>query len=164
MNKIKILNIVFCLLYPISVVAQIDSSETMRQTIVNVFSKERDLAVFYRKSSIPKSLKKKLKSTFNGFRIVNPNKEYRKTDVVRNPFLPNNQMVFLIQNKEHYALIFMNGGRGLSTYFVYSKIVSNKIEIMKVYTINKTETVEDFLLNIALGKFYSVNSQSLKKL
>lgn len=151
--------ILFCLVFTlihISIFAQGDSSDSVKQMILGIYSLEKDsLLVSYKKSAIPKSLKKELKERFGDFRIVNPNCKYRTSDVVRNPFLPNKQMVFIIRNGEYYSLVFRQGGRAHSTYFVFSKIVSNKVEIMRVYNIrNKVTTVDEFLTDVAIGKFW----------
>jgi hypothetical protein len=145
--------------FNISTFAQVDTLRTIEQTVMDIYSMENDsLEVFYKTSSIPKSLKKELRIMFGDFKIVSFNEDYRKTDVVRNPVLPNKQMLFLIQKDDYYALVFRKGGRALSTYFVFAKIVSKKVVDMHIYTIsNKIETVDNFLLNISSGKFYSAD-------
>ena len=81
--------------------------------------------VYYNKNKIPRPLIKSLKNKFDGnFKIVNPGKKYRKTDVSRNIFLPNNQLIFLLKRDSYYGLIFKHGGRALITYFVFAEINS----------------------------------------
>ncbi|MFV0599994.1 MAG: hypothetical protein ACK5M0_09790 [Bacteroidales bacterium] len=165
-NKMKILKqILSCLalsLIHFTICAQevsADSSNSIKEMIIDIYSVEKDsLSVSYKKSEIPKSLKKELKKKFDNFRIVNPNCEYRKTDVIRNQFLPNKQLVFIIKYGEYYSLVFREGGRAHSTYFVFSKIVSNRVKIISIYNIrNKVSTVEEFLSDISIGNFWIVS-------
>ena len=157
----KLKQILSCLalsLINLSICAQEVSSDSIKEMIINIYSIDKDsLSVSYKKSAIPRSLKKELKKKFGDFRIVNPDCEYRKTDVVRNPFLPNKQLVFIIKYGEYYSLVFKKGGRAHSTYFVFSKIVSNKVKIIAIYYVRKITTVEEFLADISIGKFRIVS-------
>lgn len=139
------------------VFSQIDTSQ-MSFLISTALSEKDNMIVFYKKNNIPKVLKKSLSEKFeDNFRIANPNKSYQKTDVINNPFLPSRQMLFLIKNNNYYFFVFRQGGRGLSTYFVFSEILNNSINNMNIFNINNDiMTVEDFIQTIKLSKFYPI--------
>ncbi len=136
--------------------SQIDTSQ-MRILISTALVEKDNMIVFYKKNNIPKVLKKNLSEKFeDNFRIANPNKSYQKTDV-NNNFLPSRQMLFLIKNNNYYFFVFRQGGRGLSTYFVFSEIFNNSINNMNIFNINNDiMTVEDFIQTIKLSKFYPI--------
>ena len=136
--------------------SQIDTSQ-MRILISTALVEKDNMIVFYKKNNIPKVLKKSLSEKFeDNFRIANPNKSYQKTDV-NNNFLPSRQMLFLIKNNNYYFFVFRQGGRGLSTYFVFSEILNNSINNMNIFNINNDiTTVEDFIQTIKLSKFYPI--------
>ena len=136
--------------------SQIDTSQ-MRILISTALVEKDNMIVFYKKNNIPKVLKKNLSEKFeDNFRIANPNKSYQKTDV-NNNFLPSRQMLFLIKNNNYYFFVFRQGGRGLSTYFVFSEILNNSINNMNIFNINNDiTTVEDFIQTIKLSKFYPI--------
>jgi len=114
--------------------------------------------VYYNRIFIPRILKKKLREHYHiCFRIANPKRLYRKTDVIRIPFLPNKQMLFLIKNKTKYVLVYHQGGRGHHTKFVFVEIVSSKIVYFKVcYVLANIKTVSDFLEQVITQKKYLI--------
>ena len=150
-----------CILFFVGISNVFAQRDTLEQKIMEIYTFENnDLKVFYKKSAIPTAMKKALKVKYGDtfcFSIVNPNKNYRKNDVIINPFLPSKQMLFLIRSGEYYALVFNKGGRGHSTHFVFCKIISKEIVDIKIYYINKTDTVEDFLLNIQFQNIRPIN-------
>ena len=117
-----------------------------------------NMTVYYKKSKIPRVLRKSLAEEFGGnFRIANPNKQYRKTDVVRNPFLPTRQMVFLITINNYYLFVFKQGGRGHSTYFVFSEVVNNTVSQINMFNVrNSITALPDLIQAIELNKIYPI--------
>ena len=88
--------------------------------LCSIFSITEDThsKVYYKKSAIPTSVKKVIetKEKFGcPFKISNPHQRYRSNDVVINSLLPNNRLVFLIQNGNSYVVVFEHGGRGKCT-------------------------------------------------
>jgi hypothetical protein len=118
--------------------------------------------VFYNRRHIPRVLKKTIKEYFNSdFRIANPNRRYNSTDVIY-PLLPNKQMLFLIKNKNRYALVYERGGGRIShTVFIYAEIISSKVIHFKVFNVRTIVTsVDDFLNKVIIQKKYVINKEN----
>ena len=115
--------------------------------------------VYYNKSKIPRVLKKTLGTKFGKkFRIANPNMQYRKTDVTKKRFLPSRQMKFLAVVDNYYLLVFKQGGKAHSTYFVFSEVVNNVVcQINIFYISNNVESVQDLIQAIESDKIYPTN-------
>ncbi|MCL2132161.1 MAG: hypothetical protein FWH36_06910 [Lentimicrobiaceae bacterium] len=152
--------IFFCVGINKEILAQQDTLGLTEQKIMEIYTVEnQNLEIFYKKHSIPKPMKKALKIKYGDvfcFSIANSGKNYRKNDVIKNPFIPSKQMLFLIRSGEYYALVFNKGGKGHSTHFVFCRIISKEIVEMKIYYIFKSDTVEDFLSEIQNQKFRPV--------
>lgn len=131
---------------------------TIENKIIQIFSNKDSLEIYYKKNKIPRSLIKVLKIKFEeNFKMANPGKPYRKTDVitVNNIFLPDKQLIFLIKKDNYYGLVFRHGGRGFVTYFVFAEINSKKIKELWFYTItNKIQDVDEFIQELKAERFY----------
>ena len=115
----------------------------------------QNLKIFYKKSFIPRSLKEVIIKEYGKFSMANPNKNYTKTDVIRNPFLPMSQMVFLIRYEDYYALVFRQGGRARGGRFIFCRIIEEEVVIIKKYSIyERINTIEEFISRIQSQKFY----------
>ena len=118
----------------------------------------KKMDVYYNKSKIPRVLKKTLGAIFGKkFRIANPNLQYRKTDVASLD-LPSRQMKFLAVVDNYYLLVFKQGGKAHSTYFVFSEVVNNVVcQINIFYISNNVESVQDLIQAIESDKIYPTN-------
>jgi len=159
MKKFFLLILFFCFKYLIAQNIPLENNFTSKDVIIELFSNKDSIEVYYNKNKIPRPLIKSLKNKFDGnFKIVNPGKKYRKTDVSRNIFLPNNQLIFLLKRDSYYGLIFKHGGRALITYFVFSEINFKNINKLQFYTISsKITNVDEFIEELKSGKFYPSN-------
>ncbi|TRW25848.1 hypothetical protein FMM05_06400 [Flavobacterium zepuense] len=113
------------------------------------------ILTFYKKSSIPKVLKKALKKRYSNFRIANPGKKFRETDVVSNAHLPPRQLLFTVRNANYCSVVYRQGGRSLGTYFAFSEIIDNKVTLLHVYYLSgpTINTYDDFVNAIRQGNF-----------
>jgi hypothetical protein len=161
----KLIVLTFCLLIQIISYSQNESTEQYCKGIEIFVRDSINNEFYYSKRSIPEILKKSIKKYFDSdFYIANPSKKYNKTDVIRNPILPNKQMLFLIQNQNKYALIYRRGGRCLQTYFIFAEIESSEVVLFKVFNINNSIcTVDDFLDQVVSQKKYRENKENIKE-
>lgn len=77
-------------------------------------SEDSSSTLHYRKSAIPAFMKEALVSQDwfgERFKMANPHGDFNRTDVVRNPYLPNKRMVFLLRNGGSYIFVYEYGGR-----------------------------------------------------
>ena len=77
-------------------------------------SEDSSSTLYYKKSAIPAFMKEALVSQDwfgEEFKMANPHASFNRTDVVRNPHLPNKRMVFLLRNGGTYVLVYEYGGR-----------------------------------------------------
>lgn len=129
-----------------------------KEKVKEVFLENRENnKVFYRKSAIPRALRNALNKKFDErFRIANPQRKFRRTDVVTNPLLPDKQLNFIIRNGDYYALVYKQGGRGFHGVFIFAEISSGKVIDFTFYSVSPyTETEEDFLSKIEENKYYN---------
>jgi uncharacterized membrane-anchored protein YitT (DUF2179 family) len=83
--------------------------------------------------------------------------------MVRNIFLPNNQLIFLLKRDNYYGLVFNHGGRALITYFVFAEIIDKNINELQFYTVSsKITNVNEFIEELKSGKFYPSNWLNFK--
>lgn len=147
-NYFLFLLFVFCQ----SIGQQKTEQVSLKELMIENFSHENEqIQVSYKKSSIPKALKKSLKKKFGDFRIANPGKKFRATDVVSNPLLPSKQLVFTLKKDNFFGIVFVQGGKGRSMYFAFSEIVSGKELNYQVYAIKDIEKPEDLYKLIEKG-------------
>lgn len=100
MKKFFLLILFFCFKDLIAQNNPLENNFTSKDRIIEIFYIKDSINVYYNKNKIPRPLIKALKNKFDGnFNIVNPGKKYRETDVVRNIFLPNNQLIFLLKKE-----------------------------------------------------------------
>ena len=103
--------------------------------------------VYYKKSAIPTSVKKIIETREKfgcPFRISNPHRRYRSNDVITNFLLPNNRLVFLIQNGNIYVVVFEHGGRGKCTYCAIVD-TANKSMTYRIVPKNVVSSYNDFV-------------------
>lgn len=164
MKKIFLLILFFCFNYLIAQNNPLENNLTSKDRIIENFYIKDSINVYYNKNKIPRPLIKALKNKFDGnFNIVNPGKKYRKTDVVRNIFLPNNQLIFLLKRDNYYGLVFKQGGRALITYFVFAEIIYKNVNELQFYTVSsKITNVNEFFEELKSGKFYPSNWLNFK--
>ncbi len=164
MKKFFLLILFFCFKDLIAQNNPLENNFTSKDRIIEIFYIKDSINVYYNKNKIPRPLIKALKNKFDGnFNIVNPGKKYRETDVVRNIFLPNNQLIFLLKKDNYYGLVFNRGGRALITYFVFAEIIDKNINELQFYTVSsKITNVNEFIEELKSGKFYPSNWLNFK--
>lgn len=134
------------------------NNKSLNELMTENFSHQQaEIQVSYKKSSIPKAFKKALKEKFGDFRIANPDKNFRSTDVKHNPLLPSKQLVFTIKKDNFYGIVFINGGRGKSTYFAFSEILSGKEINYQVFYIKSIEKPDELYKLIEKGDLNPVD-------
>lgn len=161
LNYMRIFKSIFVLLFIMMTFSSYSQNEKSYSFVdsLNTFASDScNNKVYYNRIFIPRIFKKKLREHFHTcFRIANPNRLYRKTDVIRIPFLPNKQMLFLIKNKNKYVLVYHQGGRGHHTKFVFVEIVSSKIVYFKECFVHANIiTVSDFLEKVITQQNYLI--------
>lgn len=96
MKSIAIPTILIMLVSACACKAQDTSGVYIDSVIATVLENSNNLAVFYKKGAIPRSIKMELSSLQEKrFKIANPGRKFRKGDVVRNPFLKRINNSFL---------------------------------------------------------------------
>lgn len=127
--------LIFILFLPISLFAQIDSTEIIESQIQKVSSRidflytNSQSELINKRSNIPLSVKKFMlkhsrskkgnKYLFFGRFMVNPNSEYRSDDV-KNSNSPTRRLVFGHRAEDELYFIYKHGGRGLHSHLVYA--------------------------------------------
>lgn len=149
-TKFIVMKIIICVIMFMCMckltISQIDTAKYTRECILDIFN-ITEIKIYHKKSSIPKSLKESLNDKFSSkIRLVEKRKGL--------PSPPDMQMLFLIENNNYYALILKRGGRRPITYFVFAKIISNKIQVVNLYELNnKVEDIDDFLQTLKYEQF-----------
>jgi hypothetical protein len=116
----------------------------------NFSASNNKLEISYKRSSIPKSVKSHLRKKFHGFSIANPGRNFREGCVVTNPLLSNKQLQFTIKNGPYFGMVFKNGGKALSTYFVFCKKIHGKTCVLGIYDIGGND-LNEYMKNIRNG-------------
>ena len=128
--------------------------------MMNFFIDNSDSFVEYdNKRHIPISLKIKLsKLNHQRFRLVNPQKAYRKTDVVRNPFLPNKQLCFVANYGNKWVLVYNQGGRASTVHCILARIEKSKvIEVSDFFILQKVDNKASLIDALKNGKYSESN-------
>jgi len=116
--------------------------------------------VFYKKSKIPLDMKNELNNELKNqnerFRIANPIRSYRATDIISNRLLPRRQLIFLLNCDDFWLLSYYLGGRGQSQKFIYKEISSANNNKSKLILMRKVENYQHFLELIKAGENFQV--------
>lgn len=142
--SLKNLLFIFLTFKTITSLSQPDNDSIQRVKLIKILTEnKKEITVYYKKSVIPKILKREL-SLLNEekFKIVNPHKKYRKTDLVRNPFLPNKQLVFVANYNQFWLLFYHQGGRGLQTHCILAEIIDKEVVYIEDLYVNSN--IEEF--------------------
>ena len=131
--------------------SQVINDNASTKEIISLLANEKEnLKISYSKYSIPKSVQHTL-SKLNGctFRISNSGRIYRKSDMVRIPFMPNKQLVFHSYLNNYGLVLYRQGGRGFQTHcIIYELETSKVVKIADCYVNNKIDNLDSLLLKL----------------
>jgi len=150
-NYIKFFRRIYYATFLISSVA---FSQVTKETVMEFYStakQSNDLEFSYAKSKIPSSIKRKLKKSLSGFKLIGNDEKF-------NASKPDAQLLFIIKKGDYYTIVFKRGGRALSQYFVFCEIKNKKLLAFQIYDIlGYVKSQDDFILSITEGKFRQAN-------